>query len=81
MHAIVACVTHIYGTVFGFLDGISQPCLVGICSPNPGQMVSQPGVIIFGMDGDDSASSRPAWTHGGSLLVFRQLEQKVCMSN
>jgi hypothetical protein len=29
------------------------------------------------MDGDGSAASRPAWTRGGSLLVFRQLDQKV----
>jgi len=78
MHAVVVCITNLCVAVFGFLDGISQPCLVGICTPNPGQMVSQPGVIIFGMDGDDGASSRPTWTRGGSLLVFRQLDQKVC---
>jgi len=64
-------------TDFGFLDGISQPAIIGLQAPNPGQMPTRPGTIIFGMDGDGQASSRPSWSVGGSLLAYRQLDQKV----
>ena len=44
---------------------------------NPGEQAVPPGIILFGLNGDQLASSRPAWTTGGSLLAFRQLAQKV----
>ncbi|KAH7099472.1 dye-decolorizing peroxidase precursor, partial [Auriculariales sp. MPI-PUGE-AT-0066] len=63
--------------MFGFLDGISQPAIIGFQDPSPGQAATPPGVIVIGKDGDDQAASRPDWTIGGSFLVFRQLDQMV----
>ncbi|KIJ36316.1 hypothetical protein M422DRAFT_261266, partial [Sphaerobolus stellatus SS14] len=64
--------------IFGYLDGISQPGLQGFTTtPLPGQQVVAPGLILAGQDGDITAASRPAWTTGGSFLVFRQLRQLV----
>jgi len=68
-------------TDFGFLDGISQPALIGFQPPLPGQTVVPPGVIIAGADGDNDAGgnprSRPDWVKDGSFLAFRQLKQLV----
>ncbi|KAF5367753.1 hypothetical protein D9758_009861 [Tetrapyrgos nigripes] len=61
---------------FGFMDGISQPAVVGF-TPNihPGQMQVPAGNILLGEDQD--ATTRPDWARGGSFLAFRQLQQKV----
>ncbi|KAH7099486.1 dye-decolorizing peroxidase precursor [Auriculariales sp. MPI-PUGE-AT-0066] len=63
--------------MFGFLDGIGQPAIIGFQTPNPGQMPTKPGVIILGMDGDGLATVRPSWSIGGSFMAFRQLDQLV----
>lgn len=61
---------------FGYMDGIAQPAIKGFTSsPNPGQFVAQPGIILLGQDGDDT--DRPSWATGGSFMVFRQLKQLV----
>lgn len=62
---------------FGFMDGIGQPSVNGFSNALPGQATVNPGVILTGETGDNSASSRPAWTKSGSFLAFRQLQQKV----
>ncbi|KAF7323719.1 DyP-type peroxidase [Mycena kentingensis (nom. inval.)] len=64
---------------FGFLDGISNPNVIGLTGPEPlpGQARIPPGEILLGEDGDPQQTARPDWTRGGSFLVFRQLEQKV----
>ena len=60
------------------MDGISQPAVQGFTTqPLPGQTVVKPGFFLFGEDGDSLASSRPAWAKDGTLLAFRQLEQRV----
>ena len=68
-------------TDFGFLDGISQPALIGFQPPLPGQTVVPAGVIIAGADGDNDGSGnprpRPDWVKDGSFLAFRQLQQRV----
>lgn len=63
---------------FGFLDGISEPRIVGIPSkpqPDGEQPVGQ-GIFLAGRDGDH-ISNRPAWTLDGSFLAFRFLPQLV----
>ncbi|KAJ7512496.1 fungal peroxidase [Mycena galericulata] len=62
---------------FGFLDGISNPAVVGFQPPHPGQAVVNTGEILIGETGDPVLSSRPAWAKDGSFLVFRQLKQLV----
>ncbi|KIK68735.1 hypothetical protein GYMLUDRAFT_68574 [Collybiopsis luxurians FD-317 M1] len=68
---------------FGYEDGVSQPALRNLSNPNPGQIQVNPGVIIMGYKGDpvvdypDIAGGRPAWTKGGTMMVFRKLEQDV----
>ncbi|KAJ7512499.1 fungal peroxidase [Mycena galericulata] len=62
---------------FGFLDGISNPAVVGFQPPLPGQAVVSTGEILVGETGDPVLSSRPAWAKDGSFLVFRQLKQLV----
>lgn len=68
---------------FGFMDGVSQPCLRGLVVPRPGQIQVDPGVIIMGYPGDPVRDDptvrvkRPAWTKDGTMLVFRKLEQSV----
>ncbi|KAF8725009.1 hypothetical protein RHS02_08443, partial [Rhizoctonia solani] len=63
---------------FGFLDGISQPSIRGIEHPLPGQLQVDPGVIVMGYPGDPvSKWDRASWTKGGTMMVFRKLEQSV----
>ncbi|KAG6849423.1 hypothetical protein H0H93_008571 [Arthromyces matolae] len=66
---------------FGFLDGISNPAVIGFDkNPNPGPKPVRAGVLVTGHDGDlgNSASSpRPAWAVDGSYLTFRYLFQQV----
>ncbi|CAE6332712.1 unnamed protein product [Rhizoctonia solani] len=63
---------------FGFLDGISQPSIHGIEHPLPGQLQVNPGVIVMGYPGDPvSKWDRASWTKGGTMMVFRKLEQSV----
>ncbi|KAF7369765.1 DyP-type peroxidase [Mycena venus] len=61
---------------FGFLDGISNPAIIGFTgTPMPGQSNISAGSILVGETGD--SGSRPAWAKDGSFLVFRQLKQLV----
>lgn len=87
-HASIKKVKSIFGDVrpdelsahehFGFLDGISNPAIIGFDKdPPPGPRPVQPGVILLGHSGDPQASSRPKWVVDGSFLVFRYLSQKV----
>lgn len=58
------------------MDGISQPGIIGFtATPNPGQIVIEPGNILLGELGDNI--TRPAWAKDGSFLAFRQLKQLV----
>ena len=63
---------------FGFLDGVSEPRIVGIPSkPHPdGEKPARQGIFLVGRDGDQ-ISNRPAWTLDGSFLAFRFLPQLV----
>ncbi|KAJ7698702.1 dye-decolorizing peroxidase precursor [Mycena rosella] len=61
---------------FGFLDGISNPAVVGFRTPLPGQAVVPTGEILVGETGD-RITGRPSWAKDGSFLVFRQLKQLV----
>ncbi|KAJ7057445.1 hypothetical protein C8F01DRAFT_1256708 [Mycena amicta] len=67
---------------FGYRDGTSQPSLRNITAPKPGQIQVDAGVILMGYKGDPvldnpDAQPRPAWTKGGTIMVFRKLEQDV----
>nr|B0BK72.1 RecName: Full=Peroxidase 2; Short=MsP2; Flags: Precursor [Mycetinis scorodonius]CAP53935.1 fungal peroxidase [Mycetinis scorodonius] len=62
---------------FGFMDGISNPAIDGFSTALPGQAVLSPGLFLLAEDGDGSSSSRPSWAKDGSLLAFRQLQQRV----
>jgi deferrochelatase/peroxidase EfeB len=63
---------------FGFMDGIAQPAVKGFTTnPLPGQVVIDPGLFLFGEDGDSLASTRPSWAKDGTIMAFRQLEQLV----
>ncbi|KAJ7731164.1 fungal peroxidase [Mycena maculata] len=78
---------------FGFLDGISNPAVVGFQTPLPGQAVVPTGQILVGEPGDQNITVRPSWAKvafyphpstdseqwvkDGSFLVFRQLKQLV----
>ncbi|KAG5635848.1 hypothetical protein H0H81_009877 [Sphagnurus paluster] len=63
---------------FGYCDGISQPAIRGCTVPHPGRTVVDPGVLILGYPGDPvDVDKRPAWAKGGSMMVFRKLEQDV----
>jgi hypothetical protein len=58
------------------MDGISQPGVEGFTKTlKPGRAMVSTGKLLLGMNGD--SDSRPAWSKGGSFLVFRQLEQLV----
>ncbi|KAI0804730.1 hypothetical protein BC629DRAFT_1203838 [Irpex lacteus] len=61
---------------FGFLDGISNPAVIGFNDPLPGQTLVLPGIILTGRLGDGTFT-RPSWTKDGSFLVFRKLKQLV----
>ncbi|KAJ6470967.1 hypothetical protein C8R45DRAFT_836782 [Mycena sanguinolenta] len=67
---------------FGYKDGTSQPALRHLLSAKPGQIEVNPGVIIMGYKGDPvfdnpDLAARPNWTKGGTIMVFRKLEQDV----
>ncbi|KIK52441.1 hypothetical protein GYMLUDRAFT_233483 [Collybiopsis luxurians FD-317 M1] len=69
---------------FGYKDGISQPALRNLTSERPGQIQVNCGVVIIGFKGDpviDGAGQRPAWTKGGTMMVFRKLQQYVQLFN
>lgn len=55
---------------FGFLDGISNPAVLGFATTTqPGQVLIPPGRILTGRDGDKKQEKRPKWAHDGSFLV------------
>ncbi|KAG6816227.1 hypothetical protein H0H87_007598 [Tephrocybe sp. NHM501043] len=63
---------------FGFLDGISNPSVIGFDKdPLPGPKPVRAGVLVTGHDGDLGPSPRPAWAVDGSYLTFRYLFQNV----
>jgi Dyp-type peroxidase family len=67
---------------FGWLDGVSQPCVKGLTTPFPGQELLDPGLFVFGYPGEPAvppapAPPRPAWMKNGSFQVFRRLRQLV----
>ncbi|KAG6868853.1 hypothetical protein C0993_008982 [Termitomyces sp. T159_Od127] len=63
---------------FGFLDGISNPSVIGFDkNPIPGTKPVRAGVLVTGHDGDPSTSPRPTWAVDGSYLSFRYLFQQV----
>ncbi|KAJ5650355.1 uncharacterized protein N7484_004078 [Penicillium longicatenatum] len=70
---------------FGFLDGVSQPLIIGLddeTAKKPGaiKQLTRPGIILFGHDGemgDEEKSRHPAWAKDGSLLVVRKIKQFV----
>ncbi|KAG6919706.1 hypothetical protein DXG01_002652 [Tephrocybe rancida] len=63
---------------FGFLDGISNPSVIGFdTNPLPGPKPVRAGVLVTGHDGDLGPSPRPAWAVDGSYLTFRHLFQNV----
>jgi Dyp-type peroxidase family len=63
---------------FGFLDGISNPAVIGFDKNiQPGPSPVQAGVIVTGKDGDPGKDIRKDWSKDGSFAVFRYLFQKV----
>ncbi|KIK52446.1 hypothetical protein GYMLUDRAFT_208034 [Collybiopsis luxurians FD-317 M1] len=69
---------------FGYKDGISQPALRKLTTARPGQIQVNCGVVIIGFKGDpviDGAGQCPAWTKGGTVMVFRKLQQYVQLFN
>ncbi|CAA7266771.1 unnamed protein product [Cyclocybe aegerita] len=61
---------------FGFLDGISNPQVLGFDKVfNPGPKPVDPGVVLTGETGDPAA--RADWAVDGSFLAFRYLFQEV----
>jgi len=61
---------------FGFLDGISNPAVIGFDTViNPGPKPVNPGVIVTGQTGD--TTTRADWATDGSFLAFRYLFQQV----
>ncbi|KAF8151491.1 hypothetical protein B0H34DRAFT_130841 [Crassisporium funariophilum] len=63
---------------FGWLDGISNPKVIGFDkNPPPGPKPVRAGAIIVGQDGDLNKDEREPWMVDGSFLVFRYLFQKV----
>ncbi|PPQ68900.1 hypothetical protein CVT26_001837 [Gymnopilus dilepis] len=67
---------------FGFLDGISNPAIIGFDkNPDPGPVPVQPGVLLTGQNGDNKADGTPntraPWATDGSFLAFRYLFQQV----
>ncbi|KAM6499969.1 hypothetical protein JOM56_005477 [Amanita muscaria] len=62
---------------FGFLDGISNPAVIGFdTNPPPGPAPVRSGIILLGHDGDD-VPTRDPWMVDGSFLAFRYLFQLV----
>ncbi|TFK71840.1 peroxidase TAP [Pluteus cervinus] len=67
---------------FGFLDGISNPLVIGFDQKiPPGPAPVHPGIVLLGRDGDNDSTGKPNvrddWMVDGSFLVFRYLHQKV----
>ncbi|KAF8890920.1 peroxidase TAP [Infundibulicybe gibba] len=64
---------------FGFLDGISNPLIIGFTKnpPPPGPKPVPAGILLTGRDGDEFKAKRELWSTDGSYLVFRYLFQKV----
>lgn len=74
---------------FGFLDGVSQPGVLGLTRPTtadptkglPGQDLVEPGEFIFGPfdqeEGAGPATPPVDWMQNASYLVFRRLRQDV----
>ncbi|KAL9094069.1 MAG: hypothetical protein Q9165_003739 [Trypethelium subeluteriae] len=61
---------------FGYLDGVSQPAVLGVDdNVSPGQELVRQGIILLGREGDTVA--RPSWALDGSFLTFRYLSQRV----
>ena len=61
---------------FGWLDGISQPAVDGLVdAPFPGQDSLSAGHFVFGYP--DAPPLPAPWMKDGSLMVLRQLEQRV----
>ncbi|KAF8879817.1 hypothetical protein BD779DRAFT_1446702 [Infundibulicybe gibba] len=64
---------------FGFLDGVSEPLIIGFNADPlpPGPKPVRAGIILTGKDGDQFKAQREAWSTDGSYLVFRYLFQRV----
>ncbi|KAK0199303.1 hypothetical protein DFS33DRAFT_1233575, partial [Desarmillaria ectypa] len=63
---------------FGFLEGISNPSVIGFDkNPPPGRKPVRAGALLTGEDGDLRAATRPGWAKDESLLVFRYMFQLV----
>ncbi|KJA16590.1 hypothetical protein HYPSUDRAFT_147511 [Hypholoma sublateritium FD-334 SS-4] len=63
---------------FGFLDGISNPAVIGFDTViNPGPRPVNPGVLVTGHPGDPFEIGRADWAKDGSFLAFRYLFQKA----
>lgn len=62
---------------FGFLDGISNPSVIGFDKPLPGPKQIRSGALILGHEGDPEIASRAPWVVDGSFLAFRYLFQNV----
>ena len=60
---------------FGYLDGVSQPAVLGVDTTFPGQELVRQGIILLGREGDNN--TRPSWALDGSFLTFRYLSQLV----
>lgn len=60
---------------FGWKDGISQPAILGLTVPFPGQRALHPALFVLGYDN----ANPPAlpWMKNGSFMVFRRLKQLV----
>ncbi|KAJ2930780.1 dyp-type peroxidase, partial [Candolleomyces eurysporus] len=63
---------------FGYLDGVSNPTIIGFDkNPPPGPKPVQAGVILLGQEGDQNKNDREPWMIDGSFLAFRHLLQNV----
>ena len=61
---------------FGYLDGVSQPAVLGVDETVLlGQETVRQGIILLGREGD--TTTRPSWALDGSFLTFRYLSQLV----
>ncbi|TFK20175.1 Dyp-type peroxidase [Coprinopsis marcescibilis] len=61
---------------FGFLDGVSNPSVIGFDPILPGPAQVRPGILLTGQDGDPIQNREP-WAVDGSFQVFRYLFQEV----
>lgn len=69
----------IYFGSFGFLDGISNPSIIGFdnLTKPPGPEAVNPGILLTGHQDDLLQAQRASWATDGSFLVFRYLFQNV----